>query len=169
MGAFRGGEGLSNRGQCHFYLAPKFFDASPSHLQLLRVQQRVPSHINPGASREASAGRLFRFVGNLSFPSKIFEEYTNSISARFAGWSSGARRRGASQPEFFASPGDLIQPTTVYSGHRGQLSARGWWQANFRDWLLNVRVASWSTQVASITVNRLAAFRKSGSQTRRRA
>ena len=51
--------------------------------------KEIAGHVNPGAS-ERGAGRIYRFVGKLSFDSRKYEGYKASNFFRISGWSSGA-------------------------------------------------------------------------------
>ena len=75
-------------------------------------------------------GGPFQFLGKLVFPPALYERYEASILARFAGWSFGAGGETRVGQERLS-----VQLTSVYGATTEQLSARGWWPANTRDWL----------------------------------
>ena len=67
--------------------------------------KEIAGHVNPGAP-EVGAGRLYQFVGKVSFNSAEYEGYKTSVFARAPGWSSGARRRGHTEQKLYVCSGD---------------------------------------------------------------
>ena len=114
--------------------------------------KEIPGHVNPGAP-EAGAGRLYQFVGKVSFTSAQYEGYNASNFVRISAWSSGARRRGATEGKLFICSGDPFCLFNVHSKDYGQLSARSWWPTSELEWKTAKKYSYWDSSTVGLAID----------------
>ena len=112
--------------------------------------KEIAGHINPGAPENA-AGRLYQFVGKVSFNSEDYEGYKTSVFVRITGWSSGARRRGNTESKLYVCSGDPFCMINMHSKEYGQLSARSWWPVSELEWKTARKYSYFDTATVGLT------------------
>ena len=112
--------------------------------------KEAAGHINPGAP-ENGTGRLYQFVGKVSFASADYEGYKTSIFVRVSGWPSGARRRGSAEKKLYVCSGDPFCMLNIYSRDYGQISARSWWPTSELEWKAAKQYSYWDSTVVGLT------------------
>ena len=125
--------------------------------------QQASDHVDPAALGEGGKGRLYQFLAKSVLPSKLHEGYTASTVARFAGWSSGARRRDERRPEPYFSLRDAFELIAAQSKVAEQLSVRSWWPAGEFKWGRVQSLSFRNSGDVSITTQSWASFPEIGS------
>ena len=126
--------------------------------------KEISGHINPGAP-ETGAGRLYQFVGKVSFNSAEYEGYKASNFVRVTAWSSGARRRGNAEKKLFLCSGDPFCLFNVHSKDYGQISARSWWPTSELEWKTAKKYSFWDSSTVGLTTDCWSSFPKAAVET----
>ena len=123
--------------------------------------KEISGHVNPGAP-ETGAGRLYQFVGKVSFNSAEYEGFKASNFVRVTAWSSGARRRGNTESKLFICSGDPFCLINLHSKASGQISARSWWPASELEWKTAKKYSFWDSSTVGLTTDCWSSFPKAG-------
>ena len=121
--------------------------------------KEISGHINPGAP-ETGAGRLYQFVGKVSFNSVEYEGFKASNFIRVTAWSSGARRRGNTESKLFICSGDPFCLINLHSKASGQVSARSWWPTTELEWKTAKKYSYWDSSTVGLTTDCWSSFPK---------
>ena len=126
--------------------------------------KEITGHVNPGAP-ESAAGRLYQFVGKVSFNSEKYEGFKASNFVRITAWSSGARRRANTEQKLFIASGDPFCLFNVHSKDYGQISARSWWPTSELEWKAAKKYSFWDSSTVGLTTDSWSSFPKAAAET----
>ena len=125
--------------------------------------KEIAGHVNPGAPENA-AGRLYQFVGKVSFISARYEGYKTSNFVRITGWSSGARRRGNTEKKLYVCSGDPFCLLSIHSKDYGQINARSWWPTSELEWKTAKKYSYWDSSTVGLTSSSWSGFPKAAAE-----